>query len=204
MGKWECKIQASKYYDVIKDEFGIEPEFRDLINYRIIATSKDQVKEDFAFYKYGWNLIDKDTSNADEIYNEFFNCKEEEVYPRSNEEVLSEIDRIVESAQDPNFKIYNPNFEQELHKNSFIKLGEQEELQKNKNIQIKIEPSKPINKEENMNDLLYAFGFIMILGWIGIGGVLRYIINPEIPTWLILSILFIGFILVRRYYRYKE
>ncbi len=208
MGKWEYKMQAFKYYDLIKEELGIEPEYRDLINYRIIATSKDQVKADFTFYKYGWNLINKDTSNADEIYNEFFNSEEDEVYPISSEDVLSEIDRIVEGAQDPNFKIYHQNYEQELYKNSVMDLGKEDDLEGNKKIKLnnsELKSTEPIKKESNLEeDILYAFGFIMILGWIRIGGVIRYIVNPEIPTWLILSILFIGFILVRRYYRYKE
>src|SRR5690606_4664986 len=108
-----------------------------------------------------------------------------EVFPMSNEDILSETDRIVENARDPNFKVYKPNFEGELYDSANTDLSRKESLKENRSVQpinCELHTSKLINKKEDVNDLLYAFGFVMVLGWIGIGGVLRYIINPEIPT----------------------
>ena len=61
----------------------------------------------------------------------------------------------------------------------------------------------PIREETNpkpTNDdflvLLFSAGFLWILGSTGILGLLRYIINPEISTWLLITVLVIGFIIV--------
>lgn len=221
MGKWECKLKAYEYYDEIKNEIGIEPDFRDLMNYRIKVTSLLEVKNDFDFYKSGWILINKDASKCDEVYLEFFGIDELDNY-RSNEDILNEIDSIAENAQDSNFKLYNPNFEKNLNNDSLFELGLKDlEINRGKLTKKKVEMknsncpkcgnyfigskcNKCSKREETTNDFLYAFGFIMTLGLLGIGGIIRYVINPEIPTWLILTILFFGFILIRRYYRFKE
>lgn len=109
MGRWEYKLQHQEhqdYYDIMKDHLGIEPEFRDLISYRIIATSESEVKKCFEYYKEGWALLGKDTSNYSEVYNEFFNV-EESGYVMSTEQILKANDNIIEHARDSNLVVNN-------------------------------------------------------------------------------------------------
>lgn len=70
---------------------------------------------------------------------------------------------------------------------------------------------QPINvasNNENKSDkslvFLFGFAFLWILGATGVLGIIRYLINPEIPTWLIYTILFVGFIIVWKVYFEKE
>ena len=96
MGRRNCEIKASQYYMTIKNHLGIEPTFDDLINYRIIATSENDVKEHFDFYKLGWKLINQDVSKADDVYKRFFEY--DEVYLPNSDDVIAENDRIVDDT----------------------------------------------------------------------------------------------------------
>ncbi len=96
MGRRECEIKASEYYLTIKNHLGNEPTFDDLINYRIIATSENDVREHFAFYKLGWKLINQDVSKADEVYKRYFEY--DEVYLPCSDDVIAENDRIIDGA----------------------------------------------------------------------------------------------------------
>jgi len=107
MGRLEHILQYQEhqgFYENMKDHLQIEPEFRDLISYRIIATSMEEVKSLFEYYREGWSLLGKDTSNYSEVYDEFFNVEDSPPL-RSTEEILKEIDMIVENAKDPNLII---------------------------------------------------------------------------------------------------
>lgn len=95
MGKWECKLKAIEYYELVKKEIKKEPSFEDLIRNRIVSTSVSEVKNNFEFYRLGWNLIDKDTSNSSDIYYEYITSQEK--HPRTQEEVYAENDAIIES-----------------------------------------------------------------------------------------------------------
>lgn len=55
-----------------------------------------------------------------------------------------------------------------------------------------------ITKDKKDKSLVFLFGiaFIWVLGASGILSIIRYIISPEIPTWIIYIILFVGFIIV--------
>lgn len=64
--------------------------------------------------------------------------------------------------------------------------------------------SNEIPNKDKENDkslvLLYGIGFLWVLGASGILGIIRYLLNPEIPTWILYAILFVVFIIVWKTY----
>ncbi|MEM5540720.1 hypothetical protein [Olleya sp. AS48] len=69
------KKNALEFRDYYIDLYGIEPNFKTYLDNQAIATSKEHVKEKFEFYKMGWNLIGRDVSDAQEVYNWFYNIE---------------------------------------------------------------------------------------------------------------------------------
>jgi len=115
----EYKSNALGFWNYYIDLYGIEPNFKTFIDNQAVASSKEHVKEKFEFYKMGWSLIGKDVSNAQKVYEVFFNDKELN-YSFSLEDAISENKKIVENAQDPNVKLYEPNYMKDIYKNSSI------------------------------------------------------------------------------------
>lgn len=59
---------------------------------------------------------------------------------------------------------------------------------------------KPIKSKDKYIVFLYGFAFLWIICITGILSIIKYLLNPQIPTWLILGILFFGFIIVWKLY----
>ncbi len=174
MGKWEVKLQAKKYYDIIKEEMHIEPEFADLINYRIIATSLEKAKEDFNDYLYGWNLIGKDVSNAQQVYDDFFNTEMYHSTPKSINDYNSEIDSILKNATD-----HYPYIQEDMYNDGKYSQIEEDKEIKNNNFP----------KEEDNFKWFNPFSFKGAL-YIGIGGMIIYFLYNN------LSITYTGVIIL--------
>lgn len=174
MGKWELKLQTKRYYENIKEEMHIEPEFADLINYRIIATSKEKVKGDFQNLVYGWSLIGKSVENSEQVYDEFFNTELYHSTPKSITEYNSEIDSIVKNATN-----HYPYVQEDMYNDSkYSQIEEAEEIQE----------SNPIKEEDNFK-WFNPFSFNGAL-YLGIAGVIIYFLYKNI------SITFTGFIVL--------
>ncbi len=164
MGKWEVKLQAKKYYDIIKAEMHIEPEFADLINYRIIATSLEKAKENFNDYLYGWSLIGKDVSNAQEVYDDFFNTELHHSTPKSITDYNSEIDSILKNATD-----HYPYIQEDMYNDSkYSQIEEYKEIKDNS-----------IPKEEDNFKWFNPFSFKGAF-YIGIGGMIIYFLYNNV------------------------
>ena len=174
MGKWELKLQTKRYYENIKEEMHIEPEFADLINYRIIATSKEKVMGDFQNLVYGWSLIGKSVENSEQVYDEFFNTELYHSTPKSITEYNSEIDSIVKNATN-----HYPYVQEDMYNDSkYSQIEEAEEIQE----------SNPIKEEDNFK-WFNPFSFNGAL-YLGIAGVIIYFLYKNI------SITFTGFIVL--------
>ncbi|MGG5505096.1 hypothetical protein ACPDHQ_16925 [Myroides odoratimimus] len=74
----------------------------------------------------------------------------------------------------------------------------------NSNKELSEELCSNCKNDKNLDDFLFGALFIWILGASGIFALIRYLINPEISTEVILVVLFIGFIVVNRYLRSKN
>lgn len=173
MGKWELKLQTKRYYDNIKEELHIEPEFADLINYRIIATSKEKVKEEFQNLVYGWSLLGKSVDNSKHVYDEFFNSEMYHTTSKSLKEFNSEIDSIISNATE-----HTPYIQEEMYNDE-------------KHSQIDdIEESK--EKDSKQEDDFKWFNPFSTKGiiYIGIAGVVIYFLYNNI------SITYTGFIVL--------
>lgn len=171
----EFKNLVDNHVATIEKELGYVPSFDNFIEDRIKRTTLDVTLEKFNAYKKMWELSGRNLSSADEVYSKYF----------SSSSKPQKLQTKVEKAN--------------ILKMDGCKKCNREFSSSSTGLCIACK-----RKEENANDFLYAFGFIFALGFIGIGGILRYVINPRIPTWLILTVFFFGFILVRRYYRFKE
>lgn len=164
MGKWELKLQTKRYYENIKEEMHIEPEFADLINYRIIATSKEKVKGDFQNLVYGWSLIGKSVENSEQVYDEFFNTELYHSTPKSITEYNSEIDSIVKNATN-----HYPYVQEDMYNDGkYSQIEEAEEIQE----------SNPIKEEDNFK-WFNPFSFNGAL-YLGIAGVILYLLYKNI------------------------
>ncbi|WP_033959941.1 hypothetical protein [Psychroserpens jangbogonensis] len=107
MGKWECLAQADGYYKIIKEKIGREPTFDDLIKYRVSVTSLNDVQSNFDDYVSGWNLLNKDVSNSDEVYDKYFKARDD-------------FDKLVEEIS----KAGSVEEKRQLHKNQKRNLGD--------------------------------------------------------------------------------
>lgn len=57
-----------------------------------------------------------------------------------------------------------------------------------------------MRKKDKFIVLLFGIGFLWVLGATGILGIIRYLINPEIPSWIIYVLLFVGFVIAWKIY----
>lgn len=173
MGKWELKLQTKRYYDNIKEELHIEPEFADLINYRIIATSKEKVKEEFQNLVYGWSLLGKSVDNSKQVYDEFFNSEMHQTTSKSLKEFNSEIDSIISNATE-----HSPYIQEEMYNDDKYSQIDDIEESKEKN-----------SIEEDGFKWFNPFSTKGII-YIGIAGVIIYFLYNNI------SITYTGFIVL--------
>ena len=174
----------------LDSELGREANFNDFISNQVEKFGYEKIDASFEGLKYAWNAIGRDISDSDIVYRKYF---------EDSNGLLTAIDQIDKHNSQNNLatcEICNS-----------IKVNNSADC-------IRCIPTKDhklneiINSETVEKDksvvYLFAFGFIWVLGSTGALGLLRYIISPEIPTWLILSILFIGFIVVWKIYFEKK
>lgn len=60
------------------------------------------------------------------------------------------------------------------------------------------------NGKDSLLVFLFGFAFLWVLGSSGVLSILRYLINPEIPAWIIYAFLFFGFVVVWKIYFEKK
>lgn len=173
----DYKKNALEFWDYYMDLYGIEPNFKTYVDNQAVATSIEHVKEKFEYYKMGWSLIDKDVSNAQEVYEAFFNG-EDLSYSYSSEDAITENNRIVQNTQDPNVKLYEPNYMNDIYKNSsIIDTSDDEDIFKvkcqncNKTIYADNKSKKVIckeckAKEPKTNNSSYKILLVIIVGLI--------------------------------------
>ncbi|MFD0700310.1 hypothetical protein [Myroides pelagicus] len=203
----------------LEEELGRPATFEDYIADHIKQTSFKQAEEYFNGRKYAWNLIGRDTSNAEAVYDKFFKRKGQ-VLDISN--VYSMIDgvaennKIIESAiasQYTNSEIYNTEsksiikeslLSDNITNNPHPKTSSSKCVKCNSDKELSEELCSNCKSDKNLDDFLFGAVFIWILGASGIFALIRYLVNPEISTEVILVVLFIGFIVVNRYLRSRK
>ena len=114
----DYKKDALEFWDYYMDSYGIEPNFKTYVDNQAVATSKEHVKEKFEFYKMGWSLIGKDVSNAQEVYDAFFNEDDIKHIP-TTDEVIQENNEIIKHAKSSDY-IEFQEMRREIRKKSIV------------------------------------------------------------------------------------
>jgi len=119
MNKNDYKKNALEFWDYYIDLYGDQPNFKTYIDNQAVATSQDNVLDKFEFYKMGWSLLGEDVSNAQEVYEALSELQVDDFsYLNTEEDMIDWNASALKSAQDPNFDLYNPNFDErqeEIH-----------------------------------------------------------------------------------------
>lgn len=197
----------------LDSELGRPAEFEDYVRDFIEQTTFKQVDEAYNSLKYAWNLIGRDISNADAVYNKFYNLKaiHENIYEayleNSNpiQNSLIEVDSNESQYTNPvGYNTKNQSIQDKKACNPVPKTPSSKCVKCNSNKELSEELCSNCKNDKNLDDFLFGALFIWILGASGIFALIRYLINPEISTEVILVVLFIGFIVVNRYLRSKN